>query len=428
MNITVTGKSLSGRANIIASKSDLHRLLICAALSRTPTTIHGATLSKDIAATIDCLRAFAAEIEIETGAIVVCPYAEPKQAPVLDCNESGSTLRFLLPVIAALGTGGSFTGRGRLAERPLSPLYELLEAGGCRLSPQGQFPLQINGRLVGNHFSLSGSVSSQFISGLLFAAPLLGSGCEIQVTGKVESYPYIQMTCNAMRRFGVQIIEEPPCTFKISKNEGYISPGALIAEGDWSNAAFWLVAAAISKSYTFVLGNLNHVSLQGDMQLVSLLREAGVKLNISGNTLQITDATNLCPLQIDAAQIPDLVPVLAVLACAICGQTVIFNAQRLVYKESNRLQTVCDMISTLGGHIRMTEDGLVINGTGRLRGGQVNACNDHRIAMAAAVAAFICESPVTILDAQAVEKSYPDFYKEFASKGMVLCPPLSEQN
>lgn len=428
MNISVTGRSLSGAANIISSKSDLHRLLICAALSKTPTIINGVTISKDIAATIDCLRAFAAEIEIKNDVIVVRPYAAPKKSPVLDCNESGSTLRFLLPVIAALGIGGSFIGSDRLAERPLSPLYELLESNGCSLSPQGHFPLKISGKLSGNRFCISGDISSQFISGLLFSAPLLRTGCEIQITGKVESYPYIQMTLNAMQRFGVQISKEKPFTFKISKNDYYNSPGEIMAEGDWSNAAFWLVAAAISKSYNFVLSNLNRASLQGDMLIVSLLQKAGVKFKITGNALQIIDAANLSPLHIDAAQIPDLVPVLAVFASAISGETVIYNAQRLIYKESNRLLTVNNMVSALGGQIRMTDDGLVINGTGRLCGGEVNACNDHRIAMAAAVASFICESPVTILDAQAVEKSYPNFYKEFASKGMIICPPFSEQN
>lgn len=428
MNITVTGKRLSGSAEIIASKSDLHRLLICAALSDTPTVIHGVVLSKDIHATIECLRAVAADIQSEPGRIFVRPYAAPRPEPLLDCNESGSTLRFLLPVIAALGTGGRFTGRGRLAERPLSPLYEMLEAGGCRLSPQGQFPLTVAGQLTGRDFAIDGGVSSQFISGLLLAAPLFKQDCTIRVTGTVESYPYIQMTCNALRCFGIQIVQQSPCIFHTPGGCRYTSPGVLRAEGDWSNAAFWLVAAAISKSYDFTLTNLNHRSLQGDMRIVSLLREAGVALQITGDRLQITTAERLQPLRIDAAQIPDLVPVLAVFACAIHGRTVIEHARRLIYKESNRLQTVFDMITALGGKIQMTDDGLIIDGSGKLRGGTVNACNDHRIAMSAAVAAFICEQPVTITDAQAVEKSYPDFYTEFASKGMVLCPPLSEQN
>ncbi|MBQ7288345.1 MAG: 3-phosphoshikimate 1-carboxyvinyltransferase [Clostridia bacterium] len=428
MNITVTGKSLSGEAAVIASKSDLHRLLICAALSKSPTVIYGASLSQDITATIDCLRTFAADIQIETNRMIIHPYAQYKRNPLLDCNESGSTLRFLLPVIAALGIGGRFTGRGRLAERPLSPLYELLQENGCYLSPQGKFPLSVDGCLNHTSFAIDGGVSSQFISGLLFAAPFLNQDSEIKVTGTVESYPYIQMTCAAMQKFGIQTGFETPCTFRISGNSAYLSPATVTAEGDWSNAAFWLVAAVISKSYGFTLTNLNLASLQGDMQILNLLREAGVTLNAADGAVKITDAAYLRPLQINAAQIPDLVPILAVFSCAIQGQTVIRHAQRLLYKESNRLQTVFEMITALGGKIRMTDDGLIIDGTGRLHGGTVNSYNDHRIAMSAAVASFICEEPVTIIDAQAVKKSYPDFYKEFESKGMIVCPPLSEQN
>lgn len=428
MNITVTGRALHGEAAIIASKSDLHRLLICASLSKTPTVIHNATFSKDIIATIDCLRAVAADIEINNSTITVTPFKEPKENPLLDCNESGSTLRFLLPVIAALGTKGQFTGRGRLADRPLSPLYEILLENGCQISAQGVFPLTVEGKLNGKLFEIDGGVSSQFISGLLFAAPLLNQDCTIKVTGKVESFPYIQMTLDAMARFGIHIDRESPCIFKIAGNSRYTSPGQITAEGDWSNAAFWLVAAAISKSYDFVLSNLNRHSLQGDIRIVSLLNEAGVTTKISNDTLQILNADNLQPLQIDAAQIPDLVPILAVLASAIPGQTVIYNAKRLIYKESNRLQTVYDMITSLGGRIKITDDGLIIDGTGRLTGGTVNSCNDHRIAMSAAVASFICENPVTIIDSEAVEKSYPQFYNEFEAKGMILCPPLSETN
>lgn len=428
MNITVTGRSLTGATAIISSKSDLHRLLICAALSSKPTVIRGATLSKDILATIDCLRAVAADIMIQENCITVRPYAAPKSNPILDCNESGSTLRFLLPIIAALGSGGQFVGRGRLQQRPLSPLYELLQANGCSLSPQGAFPLNIEGKLNTGVFEIDGGVSSQFISGLLFAAPLLKRDCTIKISGTVESYPYIQMTCDAMVRFGIHIDSASPYIFKIAADNRYTSPEQIRAEGDWSNAAFWLVAAAISKSYPFVLTNLNHGSLQGDMRIVSLLRAAGATLQIRNDTLQITNADHLHPLKIDAAQIPDLVPVLAVLAAAIHGQTEIYHARRLIFKESNRLQTVFDMITDLGGQIRLTDDGLIINGTGTLRGGTVDACNDHRIAMSAAVASFICEEPVTIIGAQAVEKSYPLFFQEFESKGMVQCLPHSEHN
>lgn len=423
MNLTVTGHHICGETAIIASKSNLHRLLICAALSKTPTIIKNATVSKDILATVDCLRAFAADINIDNDTITVLPFDTLKANPTLNCNESGSTLRFLLPIVAALGIGGSFTGCGRLSERPLSPLYELLSDNGCKLSPQGAFPLNIEGQLKGDLFEINGDTSSQFISGLLFAAPLLGNDCTIKINGNVESYPYIEMTLNTMKIFGINVVEVSPFTYKIASNSNYISPKNVVAEGDWSNAAFWLVAAGITKSYDFVLSNLNHSSLQGDKTILSILQKSGIKFKADGNKLKITEAEQLSPLQIDASQTPDLVPILSVFACAINGQTKIYNAKRLIYKESNRLQTVCEMISSLGGKIKITDDALTIDGTGRLKGGTVNSYNDHRIAMSAAVASFICDKPVTIIDTEATEKSYPDFYNEFQAKGMIICPP-----
>ena len=239
MNLTVTGHHICGETAIIASKSNLHRLLICAALSKTPTIIKNTTVSKDILATVDCLRAFAADINIDNDTITVLPFDTLKANPTLNCNESGSTLRFLLPIVAALGIGGSFTGHGRLSERPLSPLYELLSDNGCKLSPQGSFPLNIEGQLTGELFEIGGNISSQFISGLLFAAPLWGNDCTIKINGNVESYPYIEMTLNTMQIFGINIVEVSPFTFKIASNSNYISPKNVVAEGDWSNAAFW---------------------------------------------------------------------------------------------------------------------------------------------------------------------------------------------
>lgn len=425
MNITLSGAKLCGEVQIIGSKSDIHRLLICAAFADKETEISGVTMSKDIAATVRCLRAFAADISINGDTLAVSPYKEIKKNALLDCGESGSTLRFLLPVVAALGADASFTGQGRLAERPLSPLYELLEENGVSLSKQGAFPLLMQGKFNKKEIEIDGSVSSQFISGLLFAAPLLG-GATIRVTGKVESAPYILMTCNALRRFGVTVVEKTPYCFQVSG--GYKSPSRLRAEGDWSNAAFWLVAAALSDSRGFTVENLNHESLQGDMEIVKLLERAGVVFERSKTGLRLVVSEEIKPLLIDAAQIPDLVPIVALLACKAKGDTRISGAARLIYKESNRLQSVSDMINALGGAVEIMPDGLVIHGKGGLKGGTVNAQNDHRIAMTAAVASLICDVAVTIEGAEAVEKSYPAFYEEFTAKGATICPQASEQN
>ncbi len=426
MTVTVSGHTLTGQATAPASKSALHRLLICAALCDTPTVLERATLSQDIEATMACLRALGAEIELNNDRLTVTPIGTPHADALLDCGESGSTLRFLLPIAAAL-SGARFTGRGRLAQRPLSPLYELLCDNGCTLSPQGTFPLTVEGQLTGSRFTIGGGVSSQFISGLLLAAPLLGHACEICVTGMVESRPYIDLTVAAMRRFGVAVSEQNN-VFTVPAGSRYRSPGTLTAEGDWSNGAFWLVAGAIAPHASLTVGGLDAASLQGDRAVADILRDAGACVTERDGVLQVTGGSLCRPLTVDAAQIPDLVPVLAVLAAAIPGRSVIGNARRLRLKESDRLCSVHAILTALGGQVTMDEESLTIEGTGRLRGGTVDACNDHRIAMAAAVAACICEEPVVITGAEAVRKSYPSFFAEFAERGMNVCPPYSGEN
>ncbi len=422
MTVTVQGGPPTGRAVAPASKSVLHRLLICAALADAPTVLESVRSSQDIEATARCLRALGATVTAEGTRLTVVPIDRAEREALLDCGESGSTLRFLLPVAAALG-GARFTGRGRLAERPLSPLYELLQENGCVLSPQGAFPLTVTGQLTGRRFTVDGGVSSQFVSGLLLAAPLLGHDCEVAVTGTAESRPYIDLTVAAMRHFGVAVTEQDG-VFSVPQG-GYRSPGRLVAEGDWSNGAFWLVAGALAPQGGLSVGGLNGDSLQGDRAIVSLLREAGATVTEAQDGTLSVDGTLCRPLRIDAAQIPDLVPVLAVLAAALPGRTVIENARRLRLKESDRLCSVHALLTALGGRVTMGEDSLTVDGTGRLRGGRVDACNDHRIAMAAAVAACICEQPVVIDGAEAVRKSYPDFFKEFAERGMSVCPLYS---
>lgn len=426
MNSVVAGGHLSGEVRIISSKSVLHRMLICAALCKMPTIIRGFCNSRDITATVNCLRSCAADTEIGIDIAKVMPYREYTRNPLLNCDESGSTLRFLLPVIAALGIGGVFTGGGRLPERPLSPLYELLCENGCRLSEQGKFPLTLSGKLSGKNFAINGQISSQFVSGLLLAAPLLKTECSVTVTGKFESKPYVDITREILRQFGVNIKQKGENRFEFGENCRYRSPGELSAEGDWSNAAFWLVAAVLSESFGLKIANLNLLSFQGDRVILDFLSEFGAEFTENGGTVEITALRDARPLLIDASNIPDLIPVLAVLACKATGVTKIYNAERLALKESNRLITTRDMIVSLGGRANVENGGLTINGNGRLKGGTVDSRNDHRIAMAAAVASFICDSPVTIKGAEAVKKSYPAFFDEFEARGMKVCHRYSE--
>ncbi len=413
MTVTVSGRTLNGCTAMIASKSVVHRLLICAALCDTKTVIEGVTYSEDINATIACLRASLADVLCEGDRVTVIPRAHKTVDALLDCGESGSTLRFLLPIMAACG-GARFTGRGRLSERPLTPIYPVLEAHGCRLSAEGEFPLSVTGRLQGDVFEINGSLSSQFVSGLLMAAPLLGTPCRIRVTGEMASYPYIALTIEALAKFGVTVTEEN-ATFTVSGS--YTAVGKLSAEGDWSNAAFWLVGAALSQSSGFEVSGLSVDSCQGDKAIISLLEQAGFSPENSRDIWRVLGGKNRQPLRVDAEAIPDLVPIVAVLASALPGQTVIYNAERLIHKESNRLQSVRDMLSALGGNVVITTDGLRIQG-GALTGGTVQSCNDHRIVMSAAIAALICKEPVTIIGAEAVNKSYPTFFEEIEKRGM----------
>ena len=388
MTQTIPKTHISGTIAAIASKSAAHRLYICAALADSPTEISCQSTSRDIEATKACLAAM------------------QRGERLLPCGESGSTLRFLLPVAAALGLEVDFLMEGRLPDRPLAPLDAQLEAHGVKLSRPRHELLHVSGKLEPGAFVLPGNVSSQYISGLLFALPLLAETSTLTVTGKVESAPYIAMTLDALGQFGVRPNLEHN-VYTISPTP-YVSPGTAVVEGDWSNAAFWLCAGALSGPVT-VTGLKPH-SLQGDKEVFEILRRFGA------NTEQHGDAYTVCPgklraIDIDAAAIPDLVPVLSVVAAAAEGTTRIYNAGRLRIKESDRIKTVCAMLQNLGAEVEETADGLIIHGGKALTVGAVDSANDHRIAMSAAIAATLCD--VTVLGAEAVAKSYPKFWEDF---------------
>ncbi len=412
MNQTVRAPRFGGSVPAIASKSCAHRLLICAALADAPSQILCSTVSDDILATANCLNALGASISrTERGFSVtpLDPAALPAQAS-LDAGESGSTLRFLLPVVSALGAPCEIQMHGRLPERPLSPLYEELTAHGAVLSPQGTNPLRCSGKLIGSRFTLPANVSSQFLSGVLLALPLLGGG-ELTTTSRVESAAYIDLTVDAMRLCGIDVRREGS-VFHVSGR--YRAPAVMTVEGDWSNAAVWLCAGAIGTGSVTVT-DLNLSSAQGDRAVAELLRRFGARVECGDASVTVSPAP-LRACAIDATNIPDLVPVLAVVACAAEGETRIYGAARLRIKESDRLRATCTVLGALGARISETEDGLLITG-GSLAGGTVDAWNDHRIAMAAALAALRCADPVTITGAQAVRKSYPAFFADFAALG-----------
>ncbi len=395
MTVTVNGKHLTGEIPAVSSKSMAHRLLICAALAEEKTVIGCSALNEDIEATRHCLEAAFARISYEAGMFTVVPERKGHRTE-MDCGESGSTLRFLLPILGAAGIDSTLHLQGRLPDRPLSPLWEELIQHGCILSKAGESPLTIQGRLMPGSYTLRSDVSSQFISGLLFALPLCKGDSTITLTGKMESTAYVDMTLWALQVFGISIIPTAD-GYAVPGGQQYRSPGIIDVEGDWSAAAFWEVCNFLGASVE--VAGLKQDSLQGDRAICDVLREMK-----KGNC------------RVDASDIPDLIPVLSVAALGSPGETVIYNAARLRYKESDRLATSASMLRTLGGQVQELEDGLIIQGGGALHGGTVDAAGDHRIAMSAAVASVLC-GDVTILGAQSASKSYPAFWEDFAKLG-----------
>ncbi len=408
-SVELTPGTYAGEVCIPSSKSVAHRLLICAALGTEKTTLLIDGFSKDILATAKCLRALGAGIEAKGRRIRVTPIQKPVGGGLLPCGESGSTLRFLLPVAGALGVSGYFKMEGRLPERPMQVYEDVLRAHGMEISRDGSF-LRFGGQLRSGDYSLPGDVSSQYFSGLLMALPRLSGGSAVTAEGTLESAGYIRLTEDALALSGVKIEREGQ-RWHIPGSQPFTLPGVLRMEGDWSNAAFFLCMGALSEQGVSVHG-LNLASAQGDMAVLDILRQFGASVEASDGEVTVRRA-ELRPVTIDAADIPDLVPVLSVLACGARGDTRIINAARLRMKESDRLQTTAKLISDLGGAVDELPDGLVIHGTGSLTGGRVDSCGDHRIAMSAAVAAGLCRESVMIGGADCVQKSYPAFWEDF---------------
>ena len=401
-----------GDVRIPSSKSIMHRLLICAALGQKKMTIRYDGLSRDIRATADCLNALGADIRAGEKELRITPIAKQKQTEkaFLPAGESGSTLRFLIPLAGALGRQADFHMEGRLSERPLAPFDQLLREHGMSLRREGQI-LHCEGQLDGGMFRLPGNISSQYFSGLLMALPILSGESRLQTEGEMESAAYVRLTEEVLHMADVRFVRENKSTWTISGCQTPYLPQTVRAEGDWSNAAFFLCAAALSETGIRVSG-LNPSSVQGDRQILQILREFGAEIMTDQDCITVRQGTR-CPLSIDAMAIPDLVPVLAILCCGAEGTSRITGASRLRWKESDRLKATTALIHSLGGEAEELPDGIIVHGNGRLSGGKIDAFNDHRIAMSAAVAAVLCSEPVIVPKAECVEKSYPAFWRDF---------------
>ncbi len=422
---------LNGSLRAPSSKSEAHRTLIAAALAflygagDTVRRVRCRDLNEDIEATARCLASLGAGVERVGEEYWITPITSIPQNSLADCGESGSTLRFLLPICCALGATSaapadftvSLLAHGRLPDRPLSPLYEELVSHGASISPIGSNPLVVQGKLSAGDYTVDGGISSQFISGLLFALPLLDGHSTVSVTGGIVSAPYIGMTLDAIRCVTDAIDGDLP-RFAVNGRHGATDTAAptetFIVSGDWSSAAFFLTAGVLSaEGSSITLTGLEPRSRQGDKAIVGILRGMGGDIRVDDNGGLTARSSRLRGCVIDASDVPDLVPILAVAAAVAEGETRISGTSRLRFKESDRVKTVTDMLMALGGDITEVEDGIVIRGMPMLKGGTVDAAGDHRIAMSAAVASTVCDGAVTLIGAESVAKSYPSFWRDF---------------
>jgi len=403
-NVVIKPAVLSGKISAPPSKSVAHRLLICSALSTGVSKISGLQMSKDIVATIEALTALGAKISVDGDVATISGIDSLNRGEILDinCNESGSTLRFLIPVASALGVNARFLGEGKLPERPINPFLTELTKNGINFNYNNTMPFSISGQLKAGEYVIDGAISSQFITGLLFALPLLDGNSEIILTSTLQSKPYVDITIGCLKQFGVEILEKSN-GFSISGNQKY-KPNNAVVEGDFSQGAFYFVANAIGNDIE--ISNLDRKSLQGDKKIIEIIEK--IKYN---------NCSSLKPFKIDASDIPDIVPILAVLASFCDGVSEIKNVARLRIKESDRLEAISSCINKIGGNVVAKADSLVITGVGAFKGGVVDSFNDHRIAMSMAVAATKCTQSLTIKNANCVEKSYPDFFTDYAKLG-----------
>lgn len=399
-----------GTGQVPPSKSAAHRALIAAALAGGGR-VEGVRPSADMEATLNGVAGLGVSVRLEGETALFAPAAVP-DAPVVDCRESGSTLRFLIPLYGVKGIPATFVGRGRLPERPLGVYADCLPAHGLILQSGGGLPLTLSGRLRAGEYAVPGNISSQFLTGLLFALPLCRGDSLLRLTTALESAGYVEMTLRTLREAGIAVHPRPEGWF-IPGGQTY-APRRYTVEKDWSQAAFFLAAGAIAGQVR--LRGLDVGAAQGDKAIVPLLRRFGAPIT-EGTDGLLCQKAKLKGIPIDAAQIPDLVPILSVVGAFAEGETHIYNAGRLRIKESDRLSAVADGLRRIGADVTEEPDGLRIRGGRPLRGGYARGYNDHRIAMSMAVAALGCVHAVTVTDAESVNKSWPNFFSDFRAIG-----------
>lgn len=418
--VIITPSKLRGSVKIPPSKSMAHRAIICASLSKGCSVISNIDFSEDIIATIEGMKSLGADIKIDKDKLIINGENTLKDSKfkVIDCNESGSTLRFLVPISLIEENKVNFIGKGNLGKRPLNTYYEIFKEQKIKYSyEKEELNLNIEGRLRGGEFKVKGDISSQFISGLLFTLPLLKEDSKIVITTNLESRGYIDLTLDMLKRFGIVIENNNYREFLIQGNQKY-KPISYKVEGDYSQAAFYFSAGALGSNINCF--NLNLNSYQGDKEIIEILKRTGAILKENKDKSLSMCYRELNKTIIDASQCPDIIPVLTVVSALSKGETRIINGRRLRIKECDRLSAICKELNKLGANIKELEGGLIIYGVKELKGGEVYSHKDHRIAMSLAIASTRCKEEVTIEETDCVKKSYPGFWEDFKALGGIL--------
>lgn len=421
-DIKITSSNLRGTIKIPPSKSLCHRAIICAGLSKKISNIENIIFSDDIIATCTGMQNFGVTINKFNDSLIIKGNEFLKiNSDKINCKESGSTLRFLIPLALLTGQKITFFGEGRLSERPLTSYYEIFEYNNVNYSRYDHnnkkaLPLTLEGKIKPGEYKLAGNISSQFITGLMFVLPILNGDSRIVVTTELESKGYVDLTIEVLKKFSIHIENFNYKEFIIKGNQKYEGINYRI-EGDFSQAAFWIAAGILGTEIECV--DLNIDSWQGDRVIIDIIREMGGNIFFNGDKV-IAKKSHTNGITIDASNCPDLVPILAVLGSLSKGTTRIINAARLRIKESDRLKAISTELNKLGSNIKETEDGLIIEGKEKLKGGIVDSWNDHRIAMALSIAAIKCEEAVIIRNSNVIKKSYPAFYEDYKALGGIV--------
>lgn len=420
--MNLTPSPLVGRVAAPPSKSAAHRALIAAMLAGGESVLLNIGESDDIAATRKAIETLGARVRKGTDGTgrsrltVTGGLPHPGEV-VIDCGESGSTLRFLVPVALAMGGTATFTGAGRLPQRPMQPYFALFDRCGVayRIPGGGRFlPLCVTGTLQPGHFRLPGGVSSQFVSGLIMALPLLPGDSTVTVEGALESAPYVELTLSVMERFGIRVVREEPGVYRVPGGQRY-RPATIAIEGDWSQAAFWLTAGALGGDVR--VDGLDGRSVQGDRAIFDILRSMGADIAVEEDGAVRCRRSPLRATDVDVSQRPDLAPAVAAALALSRGEARITGCARLRLKESDRVDSIVRALAALGADIRADGDAIAVRGVPSLRGGDADSCGDHRIAMMIACVSSRCAGPVRFAGAGAVRKSYPGFWDDMARLG-----------